>query len=272
MSIPYGINLEKRMIKIVSGYSGTGGSTEAFINLANFLQKTGIETCFYGPQTYHLDKCNGKSINELRFEIGDVYIYHLNYYLPPQKSKVIYSCHEKPDYFNLTPLLHKLEYVHFVSEQQKNSYNPKLKTFVLPNIIPPIKVGDRPKIKIGGVIGTIFPLKNIHTSIEKALEDGCEKVLLYGDLIDVDYYNRYVKPLVDKGRVQYCGYETDKGKIYSSVTDVYHYSHTETWGYIEGECYITKTPFHKPEHLMNFHFMENEDIIKKWCEVLEIPC
>lgn len=258
------------MIKIVSGYSGTGGSTEAFINLTNSLQGVGVETCFYGPQTHHLGRCNGKLIGELRFGTGDVYIYHLNYSLPPQRSKVIYSCHEKPDYFSLKPLLYQLDYIHFVSEQQRDSYDIKLKTFVLPNIIPPIIVGNRPKYKVGGVVGTIFSSKNTHISIEEALKDGCEKVLLYGEIVDVDYYGKYIKPFINKGKVQYCGYEIDKSKIYSSVTDVYHYSQNETWGYIEGECYITGTPFHKPEHLTNFHFMKNEDIVKKWCEILRL--
>lgn len=256
------------MVKIVSGHSGIGGSTEAFINLTNYLNDAGIDTCYYGPQSYHLDKCNGKLVQELSFKNDDVCIYHIRINFPDLNRKIIYSCHERFGYFDINPVLNRLESVHFVSEQQKNSYGLNSETFVLPNILPPINIIDKPKIKVGGIIGTIFGLKNTHISIEKALVDGCEKILLYGNIGDYSYYNQMVKPYVDKGLAIYCGHEVDKVKIYSSITDAYHYSQNETWGYVEGESYITKTNFHKPEHLTNFHFMENEDIIKKWIEMI----
>lgn len=45
------------MVKILSGWSNKGGSTFAFINLTNELNKNGIDTTFYGPHNWHLDKC-----------------------------------------------------------------------------------------------------------------------------------------------------------------------------------------------------------------------
>jgi hypothetical protein len=257
------------MIKIVSGFSDPGGSTEAFINLTNLLNKHGMETCFYGPHKFHLDKCNAKSLNSLVCNNQDVFICHYTYNLPFLCKKKIFSCHERSNFFNLKPIAADVDYIHFVSENQKCDHNlSNVKSFVLPNIISEINIQNKPNMKIGGVIGTIFPLKNTHISIQMAINDGCEAVLVYGNIGDKDYFNKNVLPLIDNKRVFYFGWVVDKTKIYSSVTDVYHFSDSETWGYIEGECYVTGTNFHKNKNLTNFTFMPNDDIIKKWIEII----
>jgi len=51
------------MVKIVSGWSNRGGSTFAFINLTNALNKAGYDTTFYGPHEWHLDKCKSGRMN-----------------------------------------------------------------------------------------------------------------------------------------------------------------------------------------------------------------
>jgi hypothetical protein len=256
------------MIKIISGFSGMGGSTEAFINLTNYLNDNGLETCFYGPHDFHLGKCNGKLINTLSCNRNDVFICHYTYNLPFINKKIIFSCHERANFFNINPIKDKIDCIHFVSKEQEKDHNIDVDSFILPNIIPPINVINRPNVKTGGVIGTIFPLKNTHISINKALEDGCKKVIIYGNIGDMNYFKDYVEPLIDNRKVIYPGWSTDKQKIYSSVTDVYHYSGSETWGYIEGECYVSGTNFHKPDSLSNFSYMKNEDIINKWIKVI----
>lgn len=258
------------MIKIISGFSSMGGSTEAFINLTNSLNEKGYETCFYGPHEYHLDKCNSKLIKEISFKGSDIFICHYTKDIPFIGKKKIFSCHERKNFFNLNDIVDELDVVHFVSEQQKNEHSLNIDSFVLPNIIQDIKIIDKPNIKVGGIIGTIFPTKNTHVSILEALKDGCEKVLIYGNIGHENYFKEYILPLVDNKKVFYCGWVIDKSKIYSSLTDVYHYSQTETWGYIEGECYVTGTNFHKSENLKNFSFMKNEDIINKWINIINI--
>lgn len=256
------------MVKIFSGFSNMGGSTEAFINLTNYLNEYGIETCFYGPHSFHLDKCNGKLTNEMTYNSKDIFICHYTYDIPYLSKKIIFSCHERKSFFSLDKISDQLDYVHFVSEQQQKEHNVDVESFVLPNLIPKIEITNRPAIKTGGVIGTIFPTKNTHISIQEALKDNCGRVLIYGNIGHESYFKEYIAPLIDHKRVFYCGWETDKNKIYSSLTDVYHYSQTETWGYIEGECYITGTNFHKSENLNNFKFMDNKDIINKWVEII----
>ena len=45
------------MVKIVSGISMSGGSTIILINLTNLFNSKGIDTTFYGPHDFHLNKC-----------------------------------------------------------------------------------------------------------------------------------------------------------------------------------------------------------------------
>ena len=56
-------------VRILSGWSNPGGSTVAFINLTNLLNKGGIDTTFYGPHSWHLDKCKAELTN--RLDISD---------------------------------------------------------------------------------------------------------------------------------------------------------------------------------------------------------
>jgi hypothetical protein len=64
-------------IKIVSGFTEKGGSTTAFINLTNALNQRDINTTFYGPHTWHLDKCkSGILDNSLTVDKDDKLICH----------------------------------------------------------------------------------------------------------------------------------------------------------------------------------------------------
>lgn len=87
---------KKVKVKVVSGFSDKGGSTTAFINLTNKFNDNGIECIFYGPHTYHLDKCNSDILQNLRFEKNDIIISHfLNLPSRPDVKKIVLSCHEK---------------------------------------------------------------------------------------------------------------------------------------------------------------------------------
>lgn len=45
------------MINIISNWTNAGGSTVALINLTNALNALGYPTAFYGPHSWHKDKC-----------------------------------------------------------------------------------------------------------------------------------------------------------------------------------------------------------------------
>ena len=76
------------MVKIVSGWSNRGGSTFAFINLTNELNKAGYDTTFYGPHEWHLDKCKSALMTELKINKDDTLIFH---FLPSSNSQPVKS-------------------------------------------------------------------------------------------------------------------------------------------------------------------------------------
>ena len=83
------------MIKIITGYSERGGSTVAFINLTNELNKRGYDCILYGPHHWHLDKCKSDLIKNLKFDITDRVISHvLKLDNRPNVKKIVLSSHE----------------------------------------------------------------------------------------------------------------------------------------------------------------------------------
>jgi hypothetical protein len=69
------------MIKILTGWSNTGGSTTAFINLTNLFNKNGIDCTMYGPHDYHLNKCKSGRLNDIRLEENDNLIIHFSIHI-----------------------------------------------------------------------------------------------------------------------------------------------------------------------------------------------
>jgi hypothetical protein len=61
-------NNESKKIKILTGFSDKGGSTNAFVNLTNEFNKLGYDCTLYGPHSWHLVKCQSKLSNELDFK------------------------------------------------------------------------------------------------------------------------------------------------------------------------------------------------------------
>lgn len=261
------------MIRIYSSVSHEGGSTNAFINLTNALNEAGYETVFIGPHKYHLDKCKSELAVEkkIRFDEDDVLIIHLiNIFKErPNVKKIIFSSHEQ-EVFPLSNIKYDVfDKIHYVSEHQRKFHNVDHPYFVLPNILDDLKPNIKPDGKIGGIIGSIDDNKQVHISIRRALKDGCDKVYIYGNISNIPYWENEVKPLVDENFVIFKGFEDDKQKIYDSVTDVYHSSKFETWGYIKGECQLTETNFHGNNSTRGFYTLPKQDIVKKWIEEFE---
>lgn len=262
------------MIKIISGWSNPGGSTTAFVNLTNALNYFGYDTTFYGPHEYHLSKCKCDMLNNFTPRKDDSVIVH---FLNPSKlnvKKQILSCHET-DVFPLNCRdLSMYSKIHYVSRWQQEWHKVSKSYFILPNILEDLKPNTKPKQKIGGVIGSIDKNKQTHLCIQNALHDGCEKVLLFGTVNDVDYYNTWVKNYIDDkmnyGNVELVGHVEDKQKMYDSVTDVYQYSIRETWSYVKGECQLTNTKYHSNESTNHFWKLDNKEIVERWIKELGI--
>jgi hypothetical protein len=281
------------MIRIISGVGFMGGSTIAFINLVNLLNKNGHDAIFYSPNDWVKDQCKSEKIeatfvndylktprqsqtvlkdynilNDL-MEDGDTLICHLLPLIPEDQDKtakvpkvfdtsklkkVIYASHETDVYPVSNINAEKFDLIHYVSEFQRDWHDYKeVPNVVIPNVISPIEKMEKtlPFDKIGGVIGTVGRSKQTHVAIQAALDDGCDKVLVFGQvnfnvrssdqnshdfLIARNYWDTHMAPLFCNSKVEVLGACDDKSLMYSDLDVVYHASPRETFNYIEKEC------------------------------------
>ena len=261
------------MVKIVSGWSNRGGSTFAFINLTNALNKAGYDTTFYGPHEWHLDKCKSGRMNEINMSKNDNMIFH---FIPlngrPDVRKVLLSCHEK-NIFEVGNIPQYWDEVVFLNKKQREYHNRYKGRY---NIIPNLKevLENKPKSAtakgVAGIIGSIDENKQTHISIQKAVKDGFKKIMLFGNVTDPNYYNNFVKPLIDEKVIER-GFISDKQKIYDEVEAVYLSSNSEVASLVKDECETTGTKFYgskATEHdVIN---LSNDEIIKEWVKVLDL--
>jgi len=261
------------MVKIVSGWSNRGGSTFAFINLTNELNKAGYATTFYGPHEWHLDKCKSALMTELKINKDDTLIFH---FLPltgrPPAKKVLLSCHEK-NVFEVGKITPYWDEVVFLNKKQRDyHYGYTGKYTLIPNLREELENTPKsPETKgVAGIIGSIDENKQTHASIHKALRDGFEKVMLFGNISDPNYYSNFVKPLINENVIER-GFISNKQQIYDEVEAVYLSSNSEVASLVKDECETTGTKFYgnkATEH--DTISLSNDEIVKEWIKVLEL--
>jgi hypothetical protein len=261
------------MIKLITGFSGMGGSTIALINLCNALNSIGHESRMYGPHNWFLSHCKSDHINNLKINEDDRIIVHfINSKNLPKTKRSIFSIHEKALFPLKDSYYTQYEYIHYVSQPQKDYHKVEHPNFILPNLLDNLIPSENKPIKIAGIIGSIDRNKNVHESIIRAIRDGMNKILIYGAITDGNYFKLSVEPLIKKfkGKIEVKGIESDKQKIYNSVSDVYSSSLSEVWGYIERECELTNTIYHGNEATKNnFNIkMSNSVILENWVNYL----
>ena len=266
-------------VKILSGWSNPGGSTTAFIDLTNLLNSNGIPCVFYGAHDWHLDKCSARNFLKYRPHKDDIVISHF-IKINPICKKHIYSCHEK----EITPLksmdLSMYHSIVFVSESQKDWHNINRTSVVIPPIVTKVEWRN-PKNNIAGVIGSIDRNKQTHESIKRALNDGYNKVILFGAITDTPYFNESVIPFIDSGDAGWndnkpaspyseglAGYEDDREAMYGQVSEVYHSSLSETYGLVEAECRLSGIPFNGISN--GQEILNNKEILERWKKLLKI--
>lgn len=260
------------MIKIVSGYTDKGGSTTAFINLTNALNSAGIETRFYGPHTWHLDKCNAALSNQLTIEPDDRIIAHfLQLEQRPAAKKVVLSCHEKW-WYPVGKVKRFWDEVVFLHQKHREYHSDYYGDYVIiPNIKESLIKKDKPELDlVAGIIGTIEDRKQTHVSIQRAMKDKCKKIYLFGHIGDQRYFDAYVNPLLNP-RIELFGHTTNKQEMYDMVGRVYHSSKGEVACLVKDECYLTNTNFfgnEETEHEVSI--LTNDEIIELWKKTLEL--
>lgn len=271
------------MIKILTGYSGLGGSTTALINLTNTLNKVGYPTIFYGPDEYHKKICRyGRSIKDYQKQFGERLIIHFGDFKkrPEHAKRVIFSSYEKKEYEVNDQICFWDSCVFSNDEHKKYHSNYTGPYKIIPNLHQKIKnIEKSPEAKkCAGVIGNICERKQPHISIQRALDDGYEKVYLFGNLSDkfIPYFEKYVYPFIEKfpNQVIYCGPVDDKSKIYSMIDAAYLSSveDGEVSPLVRDECKMTGTIF-KGTDACNFGddvIWTNKKILDAWIDILHL--
>lgn len=260
------------MIKIASGWSDKGGSTSAFIDLTNQLNTCGYETVFYGPHDWHLDKCKSGKLQDIIINKDDVLICHF-LQLPsrPLAKKVILHCHEKW-WFMVGDIKQYWDSVVFLHTAHRDYHIKYQGDFtIIPNLKPDLISIEKDNLElIAGIIGSIEDRKQTHKSIQRALADGCTHIKLFGQISDQDYFDKFVKPLLND-TIELMGHSNNKQTMYDSIGRVYHSSKGEVACLVKDECYLTNTKFFGNEETENeVSTLSNDEIIKLWIKLLEI--
>jgi hypothetical protein len=260
-------------IKILSGWSAPGGSTQHHIDLTNLLNDNGYDCTFYGPHDYHVDKCKSGMLQEAKIDPEDIVISHF-LKIPDglDVKKHILSLHET----NLFPLKELnpdcYDVIQYVSEQQREWQDYDHEYVIIPPMVDevsweaPEEGSDRSKI--AGVIGSVDSHKQPHLAVQKALEDGFERVLMFGIITDKDYFEKELLEYVENGLVVMLGQMEDKNEMYNLVGKVYHMSKRETFGLVEAECKKVGIPFEGLEN--NPTVLTNEEVLGLWKNLLEV--
>ena len=252
-----------------------GGSTFAFINLTNALNQAGYDAILYGPHEWHLDKCKSGLLEHFKPMATDSLIVHfLQLQSRPQCRNVILNCHEK-DVFEVSKVKPFWDKIVFLNEKQRKYHSKYYGTFeIIPNLKENLtkKPKDKSVEKVAGVIGSIDPNKRTDMSIMRALNEGYEKVIVFGNVSDVHYYNSVVKPLIDEhdSVIEY-GFISDKEKMYEMIGAAFLSSKNEVASLVKDECETNGTKFYgnkATDH--DVKNITNEEIIKEWVKLLKL--
>ncbi len=266
-------DINKPKVKILTGFSERGGSTFALSRLCNFFNEKGINTVMYGPHDYHLSLCKSEIHSNFKFEEDDILITHfVDLKQRPNVKKVVLSCHEK-NIFEVSKLDNHWDEVVFLNQKQKNYHSEYNGNYsVIPNFPDIFQCNKLESSKgVAGIIGSIDYNKQTHVSIERALNDGYSKIILFGGVTDINYYETKVKPLIDGKTVIEYGFIDDKSKMYSMIECVYQSSLSEVASLVKEECEMTGTKFNGNTHIDNdTESLSDDEIFRKWKKVLEI--
>lgn len=264
--------MSPQKVKFVTGFGSFGGSTVALLEHCRLLEEHGFEVFLYADGSWHMDRFRGsKKISEFYPEKDDIVVFHhLSPKVRPKCRRSILYVHEK----SLWPIkgrsLLSFDVVAYVSDDQ-------FKFHGVPGVVVPNPVGRMvdpsrhhpPGRNIAGVVGTIQKRKRQHVSIERALADGREKVLLFGDF-EESYFREKVEPMLSE-RVVYMGMcdPENRMEMYNSFDYLYMFSEEESASLALGECRILGKDVFKSEEVVEYELAEDAEIVAVWKSIFE---
>ena len=227
-------------VKIISGFSGPGGSTIALASLVNILNEGGINAMFYSKlPLWEGMTCKNDKVDNCKIFKHDSLVLHFF----PIKEKLdvknqIISCHETV-VFPMKSLNLAYDKVHYVSDFQKTWHG--IEGTVIPNSIRRFKPKKKSK-KVVGILGSIDLNKRTDTSIRNALQAGHTDIRIYGAVTDPAYFQYAVAPLLSDN-VTYRGVANDMQRVYDQVTHVFHSPLLETFNLVKAECKFAEVTY-----------------------------
>ena len=262
-------------VYILSGYTGAGGSTNAFIMLTNALNDAGVETIFIGPHDYPTDKCkftNNMSETLQLLTNEDILITHfLTINKRPPVKRLIFVSHETywSELYNLPEFFDEVIFLH---EQHREYHEEYLGEYsIIPNLKPNlISIPKEDKKLIAGIIGSIEDRKQTSVSISRALNDNCEKILLFGNINDQEYWDKSVIEWIHAfpEKIEHVGHIEDRQEMYDMIGRVYHSSKGEVACLVKDECYLTSTEFYGNEQTENeVSTLSNNEVVQLWIKL-----
>jgi len=264
-------------IKIMTGWSNPGGSTMSLMEVCDLFNERGYDCTMYGPHTWFLDKCEGaRLLGDFVLEDDDIIIGHFMDLpdKPPQVKKLILSCHEKSVFVINAHDVKGADAIRYISEDQMHWQGVLDKPgVVIPNLVRGVEPSKCNEEGIAGIIGTISHTKGVHTSIDRALADGCKEVHIYGNITEPEYFQAEIVPrLADN--VIYHGLEQDRQVIYDSISVVYQSNIPdlpEAFGRVRAECIRAGIEYRGNEDATcEFELWDEDDAFEAWKDLLEL--
>ena len=260
-------------VKFLTGFGGFGGSTIALIEHCKLLNDNGYDAQLYSFDDWCVKKYEkARNISEFKLEDDDILIYHLlEENKRPKCKKCFLYLHEKGIWDFKSRITTGFDQFLFVSESQRRWHG--VEGVVIPN--PVRRLVDKalhnpPNAGVVGIVGTIQERKRQHLSIQKALLDGRDKVLLFGDVGDSGYFDEFIKPLLSE-RVIYRGlFEPERRMdMYNEFDVLYIHSFDESASLVVGECNILGKEIMKEDIIENCEIVDEEKIVAHWKDVFE---
>ena len=264
--------MSDQKVKFVTGFGSFGGSTVALLEHCRLLRENGFDATLYADGDWHLGRFAGsRRMDEFSPERDDVVVFHhIQPKVRPKCRRSLLYLHEK----SLWPLrgrdLLPFDSIVYVSEDQMRHHG--VPGSVVPNpvsrMVDPVSHSP-PGRNVAGVVGTIQSRKMQHVSIERALADGRDSVLLFGDY-EPGYFNSHIKPLLSD-RVVYMGLvdPDDRMSMYNSFDHLYMFSSEESASLTLGECRLLGKQVFKSDEVSDYEMVGDGEIVERWRRVFE---
>lgn len=259
-------------VKFITGYGKFGGSIIALIEHCKLLNANGYDARLYSFDDWCMSRCStAYKMSELKIEEDDILIFHhIEQIKKPRCKKSFLYLHEKSLWDLKKRVITGFDRLIFVSESQKKFHNKD--GVIIPNPMDNLvdtKLNVPPNKNIAGIVGTIQPRKLQHVSIQQALLDGREQVLLFGDY-EEDYFKYYIQPLLSD-KVIYKGlYEPDKRmEMYNQFDCLYIHSSDESASLALGEAKLLGKEIVKDDSVEDYPILPSKEIINLWKNLFE---